>query len=126
MREPWSVAVPVYRVQSADGRGPWRPGFSATWIDADAPVDRLAETIFDLVPFDVLRALPRGMAWGSACRTRDELMSWFTVVERRRLAALGFYPVRLVADVVLAASAWQLVIGRRRPFADGATRLRWP
>ncbi len=115
----------AFRVQAADGRGPWRPGWSHTWIDADAPADRLVETVMDLIPVHVLRALPSTMMYGSACRNVDALMQWFTSRERERLAACGFYPVRLNADVVLAESAWQMVIGRRRPFADGATRLRW-
>jgi hypothetical protein len=121
-----SANLPVYRVQAADGRGPWRPGFSQTWIDADAPSGRLVETVFDLVPYAVLRSLPSDMAWGSACRTLGDLMQWFTPRERRTLAALGYYPVRLNADLLLARSDWQLFVGRRRPFNDGATRLRWP
>ena len=60
--------VTVYRVQAADGRGPWRPGWSHTWIEADAPADRLTETVMDLAPFEVLQALPVDMVWGSACR----------------------------------------------------------
>jgi hypothetical protein len=119
------MAMTVVRVQAADGRGPWRPGFSHTWIDGDAPADRLSETLMDLVPLDVLYALPGHMTYGSACRNYDALMCWFTPCERERLASLGFYPVRLNVDVVLAESKWQLVVGRRRPFADGATRLRW-
>jgi hypothetical protein len=120
------LRVIAYRVQAADGRGPWRPGWSHTWIDGDAPPDRLTETVMDLVPVDVLMRLPKDMAWGSACRTLDTLMQWFTPVERERLRAAGYHPVKLTADVVLAESAWQMVIGRARPFAEGATRLRWP
>jgi len=116
----------AYRVQADDGRGPWRPGWSHTWIDADAPPDRLTETVMDLVPVSVLRSLPDEMMYGSACRTYDALMHWFTASERQKLAAAGYHPVRLQVDVVLAESDWQLLIGRRRPFWDGATRLRWP
>ena len=117
--------ITVVRVQGVDGRGPWRPGFSKTWIEGDAPANRLTETIFDLVPLDTLLHLPSDMQFGSACSTLDALMDWFTPVERVRLAGLGFYPVRLNVDVVLAKSDYQMVIGRRRPFADGATRLKW-
>jgi len=117
--------VTVVRVQDADGRGPWRPGFSQTWIDGDAPADRLMETVMDLVPLHVLRALPDTMQYGCACRSLDALMRWFTPREKETLARAGYHPVRLRADVVLAETEWQLVIGRRRPFRDGATRLRW-
>jgi len=115
----------VYRVQAFDGRGPWRPGFSHRWIEGDAPADRLMETIFDLMPIDVLRALPADLVYGSACRTLDALMRWFTPTERVALASLGFHPVQLNVDVVLAESPWQCVVARRRPFAIGATRLNW-
>jgi hypothetical protein len=119
-------ALVAYRVQAADGRGPWRPGFSLEWIDADAPADRLVETVFDLVPLAELRRLPSTMVYGSACRSYAALMAWFTACERLRLAAHGYFPVRLLADVIVAESDWQLLIGRRRPFTDGASRLRWP
>lgn len=116
--------VVVFRVQASDGRGPWRPGWSETWIEGDAPADRLMENLIDLVP--VPSALPQGFVYGSACRSLDALMRWFTPLERQRLAGFGFHPVRLNADVVVAESKWQMVIGRRRPFNEGATRLRWP
>lgn len=117
--------VVAYRVQAADGRGPWRPGFSLTWIETDAPADRLTETVMDLLPIRELRNLPPGMSYGSACRTVDALMRWFTAGEKQRLAQLGFHPVRLNADVVVTESEWQMLIGRRKPFAESATRLRW-
>jgi len=119
------MSEPFYRVQDRDGRGPWRPGFSAQWIEADAPAGRLVETVFDLLPLAELRALAREWHLGSACRTRAALLAWFTPAEIARLAVLGFHPVTLRADVVLAESATQALIGRRRPLAEGATRLRW-
>ena len=118
--------VIAYRVQHTDGRGPWRPGFSHTWIDGDAPADRLTETVLDLLPLSHIRALPSTMHYGSACRTMADLLRWFTAIEQGRLARLGFYPVRVNADAVLAESPWQMIIGRYRPFYEGASRLKWP
>ena len=115
----------VYRVQDRDGRGPWRPGLSHKWIDDTAPAGRLTETVMDLMSIAALRALPRTMHYGSACRSRAALFEWFTPIECTRLATLGFYPVQLRADIVLVESPWQLLIGRSRPFTEGATRLRW-
>jgi hypothetical protein len=114
-----------YRVQDADGRGPWRPGFSHTWIDESAPPGRLQETIFDLVPLDRIRHFARDQHVGSACRTLDAIGDWFTATERARLAARGYQLVRLAADLVIAESHWQMIIGRTRPFSEGATRLGW-
>lgn len=118
----------VFRIQDRDGRGPWRPGLSLQWVDADAPAGRLVETVFDLIPLSLLRTLVRdtSLHYGCACRTLAELMAWLTPVERARLAILGFHPVQLRVDLVIAESPWQLVVGRVRPFADGATRRAWP
>ena len=119
------MSVAAYRVQDAVGRGPWRPGFSATWIDGDAPADRLTESVMDLVPSWRIRSIPRDLHVGCACRSLDALMAWFTPIERERLERLGFHPVRLKVDDVVAESDWQMVIVRQRPFREGATRLRW-
>lgn len=116
----------VFRVQDADGRGPFRPGFSRQWLDEDAPVGRLSESIFDLVPLSTLRAIDKSSSYfGCACRSFDGLMEWFTPIERERLKSFGFHPVRLRVDGVLAESPWQLVFIRQRALASGAVRLRW-
>lgn len=116
----------VYRVQDATGRGPWRPGFSSHWIDGGAPAGRLTETIMDLMPLADLAALPRSHHYGCACRSLEALMSWFTPAERGRLEAFRFYPVKIRINYIVAESQTQLLAARRRPFAEGATRLRWP
>jgi hypothetical protein len=125
-REQVSSTITVYRVQAADGRGPWRPGFSPLWIDDDAPVGHLSETVMDLMPIEQIHALPDDLHYGCACRTLSGLCAWFTPIEIARLKAFGFHPVRLNVDRVLAESQWQMLVGRARPFADGATRLCWP
>ena len=80
----------------------------------------------DLLPIRQLRALPTDKHYGCACRSMDALMEWFTLVERARLRALGFHPVSLTADVVLAESHKQSFIGRVRPFSEGVSRRSWP
>ena len=115
----------VFRVQDRDGRGPWRPGFSTRWIDEDAPVGRLSETVMDLLPIDTLRTLPRDRHYGCGCRSRDAVLDWFTATERTRLQQFGYRLVVMRADEVLAESPYQVFFARRRPLADGATVLRW-
>lgn len=115
----------VYRVQDYEGRGPWRPGVSGLWIQDDAPVGRLEETIFDLMPAADLQRLPRDRYYGCGCRRLDDLMLWFTPLERQRLARLGYTPVQLHADAVLASSVWQVLFSRYRPLSHGATRRSW-
>lgn len=115
----------VYRVQAEDGRGPWRPGFSHVWVDEDAPSGHLTETVMDLIPVEVLRNLPTTHAYGCGCRTLAQLRDWFTPVERQRLSRLGFHPVVMRVDAVLAESDRQVFFARCRPLAEGATRLKW-
>jgi hypothetical protein len=79
----------------------------------------------DLMPIDQLQALSREFHYGCACRTLPALLEWFTPIERERLQSYGYYPVKLQADIAVAESSWQVLIGRRRPFVDGATRIRW-
>lgn len=117
--------ITVYRVQDASGRGPWRPGFSKEWIEADAPAGRLVESLLDLMSPAQIRALPATHQYGAACRRLADLAAWFTPVERARLRALGFWPVELRADLVICESRWQVFVGRVRPFAEGATRRAW-
>lgn len=119
------MSIVVYRVQDATGRGPWRPGLSRLWLEETAPVGRLSESVFDLVTLEEIRAVRDRYHIGSACRSLDALWEWFTPLESARLAALGFHPVQMRADVVIAESRWQLVIGRDRPFTVGATRRSW-
>jgi len=120
------IGLRVYRVQGSNGRGPWRPGFSRQWIDEDAPAGRLTQNIFDLVPARTLLALPRHFHYGCACRTMGDLLEWFTPLECVRLEKLGFYPVSLAIDAIIAESEWQMLVGRERHFSEGASRRSWP
>lgn len=120
-----STANHIYRVQAADGRGPWRPGFSHVWIDDDGEVGHLEETVMDLLPISTLANLPPTHHYGCGCRTLDALMEWFTPLERKRLERLGFRPVRMDVDLILAESARQVFFGRTRPLNDRVTFISW-
>lgn len=117
--------VTVYRVQDGSGRGPWRPGFSHRWIEAEAPAGRLTESLLDLMTVEQVRALPATHHYGAGCRRLADLAEWFLPVERERLRALGFWPVQVRAEIVVVESALQIFVGRVRPFAEGATRRAW-
>lgn len=123
-----SAAVLVYRVQhDDDGRGPYRPGFSASWVDDSDQIDSVAENVFHLLSPRLLQEMRvSGLHIGCGCRTLSTLLSWFTPTERVRLALHHYSIVRLAVDVVYAESARQVVFGRRRSLTEGATRYRWP
>ena len=107
----------VFRVQDAEGRGPWKPGFSHNWVE-----DR--DDHQNLVPWfeefgDVRQRAIYGMAMGSGCRTVEQLRRWFTATEYAKLLTLGYNAVRMPAGIILAQSEIQCVFQRAKPLNEG-------
>lgn len=114
----------LYRVQAADGRGPWRPGLSKHWAE-EYGVRCLPLPIHEAFGLDWLSEIPRGWHAGCACRTLEGLLVWFTQQEQDRLESIGYTPVALSADLIIVENEDQVVFARREPFNVGATRLSW-
>jgi hypothetical protein len=112
----------VYRVQDAEGRGPFRPGLSAQWSDREG--DAWPAPYFDLWP-DWRRLVPGGWWYGSAVERLEQLDLWFTPAERQRLAGLGFHLAALDRAFIAARDPAQVLIVRRRPFI-ACRVLPWP
>ena len=111
----------VYRVQDKDGRGPWKPGFSAVWCE-----DR--EDHENLLPWysefgAVHEKAIYGMTVGSACRTLKQLRRWFTESEYKTLKKHGYRCVKLQVGRVIAESEIQLFVERSRAFNRGAKTI---
>lgn len=53
-------------------------------------------------------------------RTPEQMRRWFDVNERAKLARLGFHPVTMTVDEIVAESSTQLVFARRVPLRVGA------
>lgn len=107
----------LYRVQDAEGRGPFRPGFSRSWRDEHGPS---LPPIYDElgIAFDKLRTLvPFGMAAGCACRSMEELRRWFSRAELRRLARHGYSVVAFEPDHILAETPTQVLFAMRAPLS---------
>ena len=110
----------VYRVQDADGRGPFRPGFSHWWVENRPDHDNLVPWFEQ---FGV-NALPRtGRYYGCACRTPEQLRRWFTLSEYTTLQRFGFQAVQMDVDRVLHESDIQLLFHRARPLRDWVTQI---
>jgi hypothetical protein len=103
----------IYRVQDAEGRGPWRPGFSACWVE-DRPDHENLQPCFDEFPY-VLRKHMAGMAIGCGCRTLHQLRRWITFSEYSKLKGYGYQAVRMQPGRILGESAIQLVFDRAKP-----------
>lgn len=102
----------VLRIQDADGRGPYKPGFSGVWCDnfgAPPPPTWMQE-----FP-GLLRRMNENAHYGAACRSVEQIRKWFTPTELLRLHLLGYRLVAMEADRILAESKNQIVFMRRKP-----------
>ena len=108
----------IYRIQGADGRGPFRPGITEQWIGNP----RWHERPSLMEEFDMRQILARAAKRHMGCgfRTPDQMRLWFDANERAKLARLGFYQVTMEVDEILAESPTQLVFARRTPLRVGA------
>jgi hypothetical protein len=109
----------VYRIQDADGRGPWKPGFSNNWVEAREDHKNLTPWLEEFGPVH-LNALT-GSHLGCACKTVDQLKRWFTVSEYQTLLDHGYSAVRLRVDRILAESDKQCVVSRSIPLRECVT-----
>ena len=105
----------IYRIQDADGRGPWKPGFSHRWV-ADRPESeyaRLVPWIEEMGP--VHRNALYGTHTGCGCRSLEQLRLWFLPVEYKKLLDFGYKAVQLSAGRILGESEIQCVFERAAP-----------
>lgn len=114
----------LYRVQAADGRGPWRPGLSKHWIDNESNRP-LQPAVHEAFGWDWLKKIPQEWHAGCACRTLDGIQAWFTPVEQTRLEAMGYAPVAINVDKIIEENADQVVFARRMPLYLDIILLPW-
>lgn len=114
----------VIRMQDADGRGPYKPGFSAVWCDNFGPPP--PPTWMHEFPGLLRRMNEEGAHYGSACRSVEQIRKWFTPTELLRLHLLGYRLVAMEADRVLAESKNQLVFMRKKPLNEDIEFLDTP
>ena len=109
----------VYRIQDADGRGPWKPGVSQLWTE-----DKTAEEYERLKPifeeFPDLRERLRGCRFhiGVACESLNALRLWITRSEWKALKRLGYRCYRIRQDKIIARSDVQCVFESEKPLAS--------
>ena len=105
----------VYRIQDAEGRGPWKPGFSQFWVEDRDDHDLLRPWYEQFGRVD--RKAIVGMHIGCGCQTVEQLRRWFTPTEYARLVRYGYKAVRMNVGRILGESDIQCVFERSIPLA---------
>lgn len=79
----------LVRMQDADGRGPWRPGFSWSWSDIDRELPMPITSAMPNFRREVMKLHRDGYHIGCAARVGN-LDRWFSDGEVRRLLGMDF------------------------------------
>ncbi len=112
----------VYRIQDRDGRGPYKPGFSATWVEYRPDHDDLKPWMYEFGP--VHENADDDEYVGCGCRTIQQLRKWFTPSEYATLLAFGYRCVRMTAKRALGDSNIQCLFTRDIPLMVNAKRIK--
>ena len=115
----------VCRIQDAEGRGPYKPGFSHVWSERDSgplPIYLAFPKVMD----DACKIVKqRGGAVGCAFRSLEQAQAWFSPNEVLTLAKLGYSLVWIQPMQVLAENEDQLVFWSNLPLAKAVLRTGW-
>ena len=115
----------VFRVQDAEGRGPYRPGLSHKWTDDDHWRNQSFFVEFGWSVEKVRTLWNRNESGGCGFRDLVGLHRWFGASECAKLDELGYSIVRMVADRIIAESRQQLVFARKKPLWVEYEMLPW-
>lgn len=118
------MSATIFRVQDADGRGPFKPGFSRHWLNPSPSARDLLPPWMSEFGMGILRLAHPGDHIGCGCRSMEGLRRWFDDGELDRLRGYGYQVVSMSADRILAESVNQTVFARALPLRKGATVVR--
>lgn len=118
----------LYRVQDAEGRGPYKPGMSVKWADAEGHykgdytnlppfMDEFGYGVID--EMNLIMSISGG-AFGCGFRSMEQLNNWFSPAEQERMKALGYQIVRIPAKKILRSSDKQTVFWCDKPLHKAA------
>ena len=110
----------LYRIQDAQGRGPWRPGFSTQWVDETRDFSLCPPMMHEFPNWR--RAVDRGAArglvhFGCCVRGVAGLHRWFAPSEIAKLRGFGYRLVDASALTVLVESPAQIIGASRWPLS---------
>ena len=109
----------LLRIQDAEGRGPWRPGFSQMWIDPEKDDSFCPPLMVEFPNWHkaIAKARKTGRPHvGCVAYGAQGLHAWFTPSEIGKLRAFGFR----LAD---ASSLTRILSGRHQAIVASALPL---
>lgn len=105
----------IWRVQDAEGRGPFRPGFTKTWkTDHGLNLPPIFVEL-NIAPEQLPALCPRGMHVGIGCDSWLQLMKWFSHRELETLAKAGFGVVNFEPKRIIARTRTQVLFAHDLP-----------
>ena len=107
----------LYRIQDANGRGPFQPGLSRLWVEPRGNRDHFPP-VYEAFPnfMEIVKsAHAKKQSIGCACQTLEKLNEWFSPVEQMRLQSAGFRVVEFTADHILSETPDQVLFASNKP-----------
>jgi len=115
----------VCRMQDAEGRGPYRPGFSHKWSERETGPDPIYIAFPNIGNLCRHIVSSRGGSVGCAFRTTEQARAWFSPNEVLTLLTYGYGLVWLYADEVIAENHDQAVIWCPKPLRSAVIARGW-
>lgn len=112
----------IYRIQDAAGRGPFKPGFTDSWLEdrSDADYRKLKPSFVEFPGIlGTMHMLSANYFCGAGCLSLDQLRLWFRPNEYGRLRRFGYHAVEMDVDRIIAQSDIQCVFARHRALRKG-------
>lgn len=115
----------VCRVQDAEGRGPYRPGFSHVWSERETGPVTAMEAFPEVLKTCHKLIREHGGAVGCAFRNVEQAREWFTFNEILTLARYGYTLCWIQPDEILAENDEQCVIWTAKPLRSVVIHKGW-
>jgi len=110
------MKVSVYRIQDKEGRGPFKPGYTEKWLDAD-------RTYFPKAPIReqlwIKKIADPDLHLAFVCETVEQLKNWVSATEYARIKEDGYSAVKITVDKIWTLDG-QAIAGRKRQYRKQA------
>ena len=110
------MKITVYRIQDSEGRGPFRPGVTQKWIDAERtyfPKAQIQEQLW------IKKIADPELNLAFVCTSIEQMKIWVSETEYDRLMKLGYNAVKIDVDKIWHLGK-QAIAGRKKQYRKQA------